>query len=99
IASCRADAQHWAFKPPVRPPVPQVKQHDWVRNPIDAFVLKQLESRGLTPSPSADKATLLRRVTVDLTGLPPTPEEISGFLADKSPAAYEHVVTRLLNSK
>jgi mono/diheme cytochrome c family protein len=89
---------HWAFVPPVRPSVPAVKNQAWVRNPIDAFVLSQLESAGLTPSPETDKITLLRRVSLDLTGLPPTIAEVDAFLADKSPDAYEKQVDRLLAS-
>jgi len=69
-----------------------------VRNPIDAFVLQRLERAGLQPSPQADRAILLRRVTLDLTGLPPTPLELDAFLADTSPTAYEKVVDRLLQS-
>lgn len=91
-------ADYWAFRKPVRSPVPQVKSAAWVKNPIDAFVLAKLEEKGLSPSPAADKRTLLRRVTFDLTGLPPTPEEIKAFLADQSPEAYENVVKRLLAS-
>ena len=75
-----------------------LKDAKWVRNPIDAFVLQRLEREGLKPSPEADRATLLRRVTLDLTGLPPTPAELDAFLADKSPNAYEKVVDRLLRS-
>ncbi|HLK60651.1 MAG TPA: PSD1 and planctomycete cytochrome C domain-containing protein, partial [Chthonomonadaceae bacterium] len=90
--------KHWAYIKPVRPQVPRVKTAGWVRNPIDAFVLAQLEKEGLKPSPEADKITLLRRVTLDLTGLPPTPKEVDAFLADKSPNAYERVVDRLLTS-
>jgi hypothetical protein len=90
--------QHWAYVAPVRPPVPSVKQTNWARNPIDAFVLARLEAEGIAPSPEADRATLLRRVTLDLTGLPPTDSEIDAFLADKSPDAYERVVDRLLAS-
>ncbi len=89
---------YWAFRKPVAPPIPTVRQASWVRNPIDTFILAKLEAKGLTPSPAADKRTLLRRVTLDLTGLPPTPEEIAGFLADTSPTAYEKVVKRLLAS-
>lgn len=88
----------WPFFPPVRPSVPDVKDKDWVRNPIDAFVLNTLEKHGLAPSGEADKRTLLRRVTFDLIGLPPTPEEQAAFLADQSPRAYEQVVERLLAS-
>lgn len=94
-----ARAEHWAFKKPARPPIPKIKQTDWVKNPVDAFILQRLEQRGIAPSPRADKLTLLRRVTFDLTGLPPTPEEMTAFLADTSPLAYEKVVRRLLSSK
>lgn len=90
--------QYWAFRKPVHSPSPPVKNSAWVKNPIDAFVLSKLEEKGLQPSPSADKRTLLRRVTFDLTGLPPTPDEINAFLTDKSPDAYEKVVRRLLDS-
>src|SRR5262249_51884865 len=89
---------HWAFVPPRQVPLPKVKQSDWVRNPIDAFVLARLEAEGLAPSPQADKTTLLRRVSLDLVGLPPTPEEVDAFLADNSRSAYEKVVDRLLQS-
>jgi hypothetical protein len=90
--------KHWSFNPPTRPPVPTVKDPKWVRNPIDAFVLRRLERESLKPSPQANRATLLRRVTLDLTGLPPTPLELDAFLADTSPTAYEKVVDRLLQS-
>ncbi len=79
----------WSFVAPKRPAVPEVKDKNWVRNPIDNFVLARLEAGGLTPSPPADRATLLRRVYLDLTGLPPTPAEIDAFVADRSPDAYE----------
>ena len=88
----------WSFIPPKRPPMPAVKDSAWVRNPIDAFILSRLEREGLHPSPEADKRTLIRRVTLDLTGLPPTPAEIDAFLADSSSNAYEKVVDRLLAS-
>ncbi len=90
--------KHWSLIPPRRPDSPQVSNPAWVRNPIDAFVLARLDREGLKPSPEADKATLIRRVTFDLTGLPPTPAEIDAFLADNSPTAYEKVVDRLLAS-
>jgi len=90
--------KHWAFVAPVRPAVPQVTKAAWVKNPIDAFVLARLEKEGLAPSPEADKVTLLRRLSLDLIGLPPTPEEVDAFLADKSPKAYEKQVERLLAS-
>jgi hypothetical protein len=90
--------RHWAFRPPVRPEIPEVKDGNWPRNPIDAFVLARLEKEGLKPSPEADKTTLIRRVTLDLTGLPPTPEEVDAFLNDPAQEAYEKVVDRLLAS-
>ncbi|MEX0867867.1 MAG: DUF1549 domain-containing protein, partial [Pirellulales bacterium] len=81
--------EHWAFVAPQKATPPAVKQADWVRNPIDRFILARLEKEGLTPSPEADKTTLIRRATYDLTGLPPTPAEVDAFLADDSPDAYE----------
>ncbi len=89
---------HWAYVKPVRPAVPKVKTGGWVRNPVDAFILARLEKEGLKPSPEADRVTLLRRVTLDLTGLPPTPADVDAFLADRSADAYEKVVDRLLAS-
>jgi hypothetical protein len=89
---------HWAFQPPVRPSEPAVRNTRWVRTPIDRFVLARLEEHGLAPSPEADRATLLRRLSFDLLGLPPSPQELAAFLADESPEAYEHVVERLLQS-
>jgi hypothetical protein len=91
----------WSVRPLVAPPVPQVRmpgQEQWARTPIDAFILAGLQHKGLKPSPEADRRTLLRRVTFDLVGLPPTPEEIEAFLADTRPDAYERVVERLLAS-
>jgi len=88
----------WSFIPPKRPPVPAVKNSEWVRNPVDAFILSRLEREGLHPSPEAEKRILIRRVTLDLTGIPPTPAEVDAFLADNSPSAYEKVVDRLLAS-
>ena len=93
-----ANAKHWAYIRPVLPKTPIVKNKAWVRSPIDAFVLARLEKEGLTPSPEAAKETLLRRVSLDLTGLPPSPKEIDAFVADKSPAAYAKVVDRMLAS-
>ena len=90
--------KHWAFLPPQRHELPAVKKSGWARNGIDAFVLERLEREGLSPSPEADRITLLRRVTLDLTGLPPTPAEVDAFLADTSANAYEKVVDRLLAS-
>lgn len=91
-------APHWSFVAPRRPDVPNVKNASWVRNPIDAFVLARLESAGLEPSPPAGPNTLLRRLSLDLVGLPPTLEEIDHFVADPSDAAYERQVERLLAS-
>ncbi len=93
-----AQTKHWAFIAPVRPALPAIKNKAWARNPIDHFILARLEQEGLAPSPAADKTTLLRRVSLDLTGLPPTIAEIDAFLADKSSRAYETVVERLLAS-
>ncbi len=90
--------KHWSFVPPERPELPQVKNQSWVRNPIDAFVLARLEGEQLSPSPEASRETLLRRVTFDLTGMPPTSAEIDAFVRDDSPNAYEKVVDRLLAS-
>jgi hypothetical protein len=90
---------HWAFQSPVKPEIPQVKAQVRVKNPIDAFILARLEQEKLSPSPEADRERLLRRVTFDLTGLPPSLEEIDAFLADASPDAYEKVVDRLLASQ
>ncbi|MCI0743582.1 MAG: DUF1553 domain-containing protein [Gemmataceae bacterium] len=90
--------QHWSFIAPARPKLPAVKNKAWTKNPIDHFVLARLEEEGLKPSPAADRITLLRRVSLDLTGLPPTPAEVDDFLADASPGAYEKVVDRLLTS-
>jgi len=89
---------HWAFQRVSRPDPPLVKQTKWVRNPIDAFVLAELEIKDIAPSSPADKATLLRRAYLDLIGLPPAPEEVDAFLADKSPDAFEKVVDQLLAS-
>ncbi|MGA2496979.1 MAG: DUF1549 domain-containing protein, partial [Tepidisphaeraceae bacterium] len=89
---------HWSFIPPVRPEMPAVKDAAWVRNPIDAFVLARLERDGFKPSPEASRETLIRRATLDLTGLPPTPAEIDAFLADTSADAYEKLADRLLAS-
>lgn len=89
---------HWSFLPPSQPPLPSVQFKAWPRNPIDYFVLARLEQDGLRPSPKASKETLLRRVSLDLTGLPPTPAEVDAFLRDTSPDAYEKVVDRLLAS-
>ena len=94
----RQGADHWAFQAPKRAPLPEVKNAQWARNAIDRWVLAKIEAANLTPSPEADKATLLRRVSLDLIGLPPTREELNAFLADTRPDAYERVVDRLLAS-
>jgi hypothetical protein len=91
--------KHWAYEIPVRPQPPAVREAVWPRNPIDNFVLARLEREGLAPSPEAAKETLIRRVTLDLTGLPPTAQEIDAFLADKSTDTYERLVDRLLASR
>lgn len=90
--------KHWAFVPPIRPKVPVVKQTGWVQNPIDAFVLARQEREGLSPAPQADRSTLIRRLSLDLTGLPPTLAEQDAYFQDDSPTAYETQVQRLLNS-
>ena len=92
------DSGHWAYRAPVRPALPRVSRADWVRTPIDAFILARLEKEGLQPSPEASKPALLRRVSLDLIGLPPTLAEIDAFVADQRPDAYESVVDRLLAS-
>ena len=88
----------WAFQPVVKPALPTVKNTSWVRNPVDAFILARLEDKGLSPSPPADKITLIRRASLDLIGLPPTSEEVQAFVADSSPDAFAKVVDRLLAS-
>ncbi len=90
--------KHWAYVKPVRPELPAVKDKAWVRDPIDNFILARLEKEGLKPNPEANKATLLRRVYLDLTGLPPSPKEIDAFLKDTRPDAYDRVVDQLLAS-
>jgi hypothetical protein len=90
--------QHWAFKPVARREAPDVETHGWARNPIDRFIAAKLHVAGLTPSPEADRATLLRRLKFDLLGLPPTPEEIDAFVADCRPDAYERQVDTMLAS-
>lgn len=89
---------HWAFSPPRKQTLPAVKSSAWVKNPIDTFIAERHEKEGLQASPEADRATLLRRLSLDLTGLPPTPLELQEFLSDESPQAYEKVVDRLLAS-
>src|SRR5262249_49363918 len=90
--------RHWAFQPIRKSAVPAIKNTSWPRTAVDQFILGRLEERGLTPSAAADRRTLLRRITFDLIGLPPTPEDITAFEADSSPDAYAKVVERLLAS-
>jgi hypothetical protein len=90
--------QHWSFTSPVRPDLPAVQHENWPRGPIDRFIVARLEQEKLTPATESDRTTLLRRVTLDLTGLPPTPAEVDAFLADNRPDAYERAVDKLLAS-
>ncbi len=90
--------KHWAFEPVRRPSEPAVRRADWTRGPIDKFVLARLEKENIAPSPEADRRALLRRASLDITGLPPTPEEMAAFLADSTAKAYERAVDRLLSS-
>src|SRR5437773_284277 len=90
--------QWWAFRRPTRPRVPRVKNGDWSRHPIDAFLARAFEEKGLAPAPAADKATLVRRAYLDLLGLPPAPDEAASFIADTSPDAWEKLLDRLLAS-
>ncbi|MFN8007328.1 MAG: PSD1 and planctomycete cytochrome C domain-containing protein [Terriglobia bacterium] len=94
----KSEPSWWSFRKPVRPPVPEPRNKEWVRNPIDAFVLQKLEEQQLTPVAQADKRVLLRRIYFDLIGLPPTTEELDRFMRDSSPDAYEKVVDFLLAS-
>ncbi len=90
--------EHWAFKPPVKQEPPSVREVSWVKTPIDRFILARLEKQGLTPAPAADRRTLIRRVALDLTGLPPTPAEIEAYLKDLTPGSYERMVDHFLAS-
>lgn len=94
----RAGPSHWSFQPVARPEPPVVQDQDWVRNPIDQFILAMIEAKQIRPSPEAARRILIRRVSLDLTGLPPTTDEIAAFFADTEPDAYERLVTRLLDS-
>jgi len=91
-------SRHWAFQPVTRPDIPRVRNQTSVRNPIDRFIVARLESEGYAPSPEADRVTLIRRVSLDLIGLPPSPEEVAAFVNDDQPDAYDRVVDRLLAS-
>ncbi|NDF01519.1 MAG: DUF1549 domain-containing protein, partial [Verrucomicrobia bacterium] len=93
-----AGRQHWAFQPLGKAPQPAVRDAAWARNEVDRFILAALEAKGLRPSPEAGRPTLIRRVTLDLIGLPPSPEEVEAFVNDASPQAWERVVDRLLAS-
>ncbi len=94
----RTVSTHWAFRAPVRPELPHVSRSEWRRNSIDSFILSRLEQEHVDPSPEADRATLIRRLSLDLLGLPPKPEEVAAFRDDPSPDAYERLVDRLLAS-
>src|SRR5579863_2401492 len=96
--TAQSQSTHWSFQPIKHPNPPTVSDRAWGRNPIDAFILSRLEAEGVAPSPEASKSTLIRRVSLDITGLPPTPEEVQAFLHDNRPDAYEHLVDRLLDS-
>ena len=92
-------AEHWSFLPPKPAALPAVKRPDWPRNPLDFFTLARMEAEGMSPAPEAAKSTLIRRVTLDLTGLPATISEVRDFLADSSDQAYERVVDRLMATR
>ncbi len=96
IAQGAKYSRHWAYVKPERPPVPEVEEGGWVSNAIDAFIAKRLEAEGVKHAPEADRETLIRRVTLDLTGLAPTPEEVDAFVGDTKPGAYGRLVDRLL---
>ncbi len=96
--STNASEPHWAFQPVKRLALPAVKNRDWIKTPVDAFVLAGLERAGISPSPAADRRTLIRRATIDLWGIPPTAEEVDAFLADDTPVAFVRLVDRLLAS-
>ena len=92
------ESDHWAYQPLAQPKPPEVKNADWVRNPIDRFVLAHLQTAGIKPAPEADRYTLIKRLYYDLLGLPPTPAEVDAFVNDKSSDAYDQLVERLLSS-
>jgi hypothetical protein len=98
LADTPRPSEHWAFKPIKMPALPAVKNSRWAQSPLDQFIVQKLESRGITPNPSADKRTLIRRATYDLIGLPPSPQEVDEFIRDNSAEAFSKVVDRLLNS-
>src|SRR5262249_45420546 len=90
--------RHWTLAPLRQPPVPDVRDGQWGNNAVDRFILARIEAAGLKPSADADRTTLIRRLTLDLTGLPPTPDEVDAFVSDKSPDRVERLVDRLLAS-
>ena len=96
--SRRAGRDWWSLQPVRRPTVPAVRRRDWIRTPIDRFILSKLEANGLSPSPEADRRVLIRRVCFELTGLPPEPEEIDDFIRDQTPGAYARMLDRYLAS-
>ncbi len=96
--STSVESDHWAFQPVRRPVAPAVSRTDWIRNPIDRFVLARLEQEGIDPSDEADRVTLIRRLSLDLLGLLPTIDEVEQYLADDKPGAYERLVDRMLAS-
>src|SRR5438552_12285983 len=98
VGASATQKKHWAFVAPVRSAPPQVRNTAWVRNPIDRFILARLEKEGIAPSPEADRVTLIRRLSLDLLGLPPSVDEVDAFVADQRPDAYERLVDRLLDS-
>ena len=97
-ARSRPKERHWSFIPPERPVIPSLRNQEWVRNPVDAFVLAKLEQEDIRPSPAADRSALIRRVSLDVTGLLPTPREVERFLSDDQAGAYGRLVDRLLAS-
>src|SRR6185312_4508652 len=90
--------EFWSFRVPLPQPAPSIKNTNWPRQPLDYFVLSRFEQHDLSPTPEADRKTLIRRLTFDLTGLPPTPKEVDAFVNDSSLTAYDHLVDRLLSS-
>ena len=98
VANPKGKSKNWAFQPVKRLPPPRVSHSQWARNPIDRFILARLEKEGMMPSPEADRTTLIRRVSLDLRGLPPSVDEVRAFLADQSPNAYERLIDRFLES-
>src|SRR5262249_23023659 len=98
LTTARAGTDWWSLRPLRRHVPPTVRHAAWCRTPIDRFILAKLEEKGLRPAPEANRRTLIRRVTFDLTGLPPSPEDVEAFVHDRSPDAYERLVDRLLAS-